>query len=138
MHTLPKLTFLDHIKQGKDSSFSACCIVYFLLRMTMYRITGRWINLPQPKETHHVLCPFHCAYHAIAPVKEYHRCSVCNWIQYGNPNCTRCLSCDHSFSTNGAECLICGSERTPLGYELVADASSGKSIVIPYYDREEP
>lgn len=121
----------DDIKDGLDSGFSLCCIVYFLVRRAIYGLTGKLIQLKQPKESQHVLCPFHIWWHSLMPMR-YHNCTTCNWKQYNKPKCVKCVSCKHEYNRGEANCLICNYRRGTIGCVV-----AGNRTIIPIYEERD-
>lgn len=97
-HLQTKFPFepIRHWKDGKDSGFSWCCVVWFLIRGRILRITGYYIDFEHKLygekysnrhyKVRHVLCPFH----AHGKIKKYYTCKKCEWVQYGNKKCVKC------------------------------------------------
>lgn len=123
------MTTKEHIREGRDSGFSWCCIAYFLIRMYIGKITGKWLGYPtQIKGIEHVLCPFHYLYYLISPIKSYFYCGRCRWLQYGNPACFKCLKCKHVFPEGEPKCFRCDFHRFPKNTIIILDKKTKKII----------
>lgn len=122
-------------RDGRESGFPLCCIAYFLVRHIVWKLTGKLIELSeQPENSEHVLCPFHLIWHKFFPMKGYHTCYTCNWQQYGNPNCVKCVDCKHSYKPNEARCLVCNYRRRAIGWRKVNTIPY--PTIYPVYDKE--
>jgi len=88
----------NYIKNGKDSGYSSCCIVWYRLRgiiLCLQRlITGRLpiaelVDPNNPPKYQHILCPVCLIKYRNRDVK-YYECKKCGWHQFENSICNRC------------------------------------------------
>lgn len=87
----------EHIKAGKDSGYSYCCILYFLIRLIYVNFRLFVLKWPiygsigdrKPKYNH-VVCPI-CRFKLKNKEVKYYKCKDCGWIQFEDPCCNNCL-----------------------------------------------
>lgn len=113
------MTLRETIRDGLDSGFPLCCIAYFVVRMAVWRLTGKLIQLRQPKGSQHVLCPFHVLFHKFIPMRPYHNCGTCNWQQYAKSKCVKCVHCKHQYERGATSCTLCSYRRGPIGFVMI-------------------
>jgi hypothetical protein len=107
-----QLANMSFVKAGRDSGFPPCCIAYYKVRaITMnvwVMIFGNYGFFVNPvhytfhdeqgrkeyRRCHpsHVLCWFHkIKYWGREWTNAYHTCPKCDWQQFEDPECRRCL-----------------------------------------------
>lgn len=92
-----KITIKDRIIEGRKSTFSYCCIMWYFLRL--YYLNLRYgeavpvIVSPKIKDNdiYHVMCPFCTLYYKINKRQcVYGYCIDCDWMQFKTYNCNLC------------------------------------------------
>ena len=101
-----KNSIYDDIRDGLNSNFPLCCIVYFLVRCKISSRTGYFLRgFHESGKGRHIFCPFHM----FRKIKPYYNCpnNACNlydpnyhgiavnlkhfqWMQYGKKLCNKC------------------------------------------------
>lgn len=83
----------DFIKNGRESGYSWCCIIWFKIRAIYMDldnyIFNRYWTLPDDDQFQHVACPFHIIYYKNHPFK-YYNCKKHNWEQFQIKDCIKC------------------------------------------------
>ena len=106
------------IRDGLDSGFPWCCIVYYKVRLFSmyiwmilfnniipfdpnrnckegYSSEAAWREYTKTKEyrrkAQHIVCWFHKVLYWIQSKEHtYHRCTKCKWMQFEHKKCNRC------------------------------------------------
>lgn len=89
------MTIREHIKQGMDSNYSPCCILWFLFRLKLIHIglyNPYWdTNNDNCDEYRHIACIFCKLYNKLMRVEIFYSyCRKCDWIQYRKMRCNVC------------------------------------------------
>lgn len=96
---------LYHIREGRKSGFSWCCVFWYLLTRNIIRPLFRvYVNCTatdRAEWTSHVLCP-RCAhrYSKTLAMATYYDCAHCGWRQFQNSVCCKCKGMGEVHSCN--------------------------------------
>ncbi len=97
-----------HIKRGRESGYSWCCIGWMFIRNTVRvflpsyntsvslisydrhgNITWKHPRYDEITKFHHVVCPM-CKLRYRNKKVKYYTCKPCNWTQFEQQTCNKC------------------------------------------------